>query len=198
MHNPSFILWILIAYLIGSIPTGYWIGRLQGIDLTKVGSGSTGATNVLRNVGKISAILTLLIDMLKGLLPVYFSILFNWNNILICFIAIACIIGHSKSIFLKFKGGKSSATGLGIVMAISWQTALIIFCIWIVVVWFSKYSSLGSIIAVPLTPLLLYFFKKPMAYIVFTIFAAIYIIVIRHMDNIKRLLSGTEPKIGTN
>ena len=111
-------------------------------------------------------------------------------------VAIFCIIGHSKSIFLGFKGGKSSACGLGLLIALSWKVALIIFLIWLVVVGISRYSSLGSIIAVPLAPLFLYLFHKPILYVVLTIFAAVYIILFRHMENIKRLIKGTEPKIG--
>ena len=194
----SLFIWIIIGYLSGSIPTGYWIGKLKGIDLTKIGSGSTGATNVLRNVGKGAALITLLIDVLKGFLPVYFAINLQPCTFLVSCVAISCIIGHSKSIFLKFKGGKSSATGLGILTAISWQVSLITFLIWLTVVFTSKYSSLGSIISIPLVPLWLYLFHKPIAYVVLTIFAASYIVLIRHRDNIKRLFQGTEPKIGKN
>ncbi len=111
-------------------------------------------------------------------------------------VAVFCIIGHSKSIFLKFKGGKSSATGLGIVIALSWTVALITFLIWVSIVYLSKYSSLGSIIAIPLVPLWMYIFHKPIPYIGLTIFAAVYIVLIRHRENIQRLIKGTEPKIG--
>ena len=190
------LIWITIGYLSGSIPTGYLIGRLKGIDLTKIGSGSTGATNVLRNLGKGPAIATLLIDALKGFLPVYFSMKLQPSALLVVMVSLFCIIGHSKSVFLSFKGGKSSATGLGIVFALSWKVAVITFLIWIVVVTVSKYSSMGSIIAVPLAPVGMYFFHRPTPYVVFTIFAAIYIVLIRHRDNIKRLINGTEPKIG--
>ena len=192
---PAFI-WILIGYFSGSIPTGYLIGRLKGIDLTKIGSGSTGATNVLRSLGKGAALTTFLIDILKGFLPVYFSMRLQECAFLVVMVGIFCIIGHSKSIFLRFKGGKSSAVGLGILTALSWEVALIIFLIWLSVVGISKYSSLGSIIAIPLAPVLLYLFHKPVLYIVLTVFAAVYIVLIRHRENIQRLIKGTEPKIG--
>ena len=191
-----FLIWILIGYLSGSIPTGYWIGKLKGIDLTEIGSGSTGATNVLRNLGKRAALATFLIDVLKGFLPVYFSIKLQPCTFLTAMVAVFCILGHSKSIFLGFKGGKSSAVGLGIVIALSWQVALIVFLIWLSIVGISKYSSLGSIIAVPLAPLLLYLFHKPIPYVVLTAFAAVYIVLFRHKENIQRLINGTEPKIG--
>ena len=191
----DYLIWILAGYFFGSIPIGYWIGILKGIDLTKTGSGSTGATNVLRNLGKIPALMTLIFDALKGFLPVYFAIRFQGNDLIVFFTAMACIIGHSKSIFLKFKGGKSSGTGLGILIALSWQVAIIIFSTWVIIVLTSKYSSLGSVIAIPLAPILLYLFHKPMPYVLFGISAAIYIVLFRHRENIKRLLNGTEPKI---
>ncbi len=189
-------IWITIGYLSGSIPTGYLIGKLKGIDLTKIGSGSTGATNVLRNLGKGPALITLIIDALKGFLPVYFAIKLQPCTLLVTMVAVFCIIGHSKSIFLGFKGGKSSAIGLGILIALSWKAALITFLIWIIVVGISKYSSLGSIISIPLVPLWMYLFHKPFLYILITIFAAVYIVLIRHRENIQRLIKGTESKIG--
>ena len=192
----EYIFWILISYLSGSIPTGYWLGKLKGIDLTQIGSGSTGATNVLRNLGPPAAILTLFVDVLKGFLPVFFALTLQNNDLVVMFAAVACLIGHSKSVFLKFKGGKSSATGLGILIAISWQAAAITFFIWLVVVGMSKYSSLGSIISVPLVPLWIYLFHKPMIYVYLAIFAAVYIVLVRHRENIQRLFKGTEQKIG--
>ena len=196
--NPIllFIIWISVAYLSGSIPTGYWLGKLKGIDLTTISSGSTGATNVLRNLGKGPALLTLIIDVLKGFFPVYFASKFVPCSITVVCVGIFCLIGHSKSIFLKFKGGKSSATTLGVMFALSWQIAIISFLIWLVVVYTSKYSSLGSIVAGPFVPFWFYLFHKPLAYIVFSIFAVIYIVFIRHKENIQRLFKGTEPKIG--
>ena len=192
----SLFIWIIIGYLSGSIPTGYLIGRLKGIDLTKIGSGSTGATNVLRNLGRGAALTTFTVDILKGFLPVYFSIKLQPCTLLVTMVAVFCIIGHSKSIFLGFKGGKSSAVGLGILIALSWKVALITFLIWISIVGISKYSSLGSIISIPLAPVWMYLFHKPIPYIVITVFAAVYIVLIRHKENIQRLIKGIEPKIG--
>ena len=193
----EYLIWLLIGYLFGSIPSGYWIGRLKGIDLRSVGSGSTGATNVLRNVGKFPALVTFVLDVLKGFLPVYYSYKFTSNDYITILVAIVCIIGHSKSIFLNFKGGKSSATALGILIGISPVVALISFSIWLLVVVVSKYSSLGSIVAVPLAPIWFYFFHLSKVYIWMGIFIAVYVVLVRHRDNIKRLLNGTEPKIGS-
>ena len=192
----DYLVWVLIGYFSGSIPIGYWIGRLKGIDLTQIGSGSTGATNVLRNIGKIEALITLICDALKGFLPVFFAMKFQENNLIVLLVSMTCIIGHSKSIFLRFKGGKSSATGLGILVAFSWQAAVIVFSIWLIIVFTSRYSSLGSIISIPLTPVFLYLFHRPMPYVLFGVFAAVYIVLFRHRENIQRLLNGTEPKIG--
>ena len=189
-------IWLVVGYLSGSTPTGYWIGKLKGIDLTEIGSGSTGATNVLRNLGMWPALLTLVIDVLKGFLPAYFALKLQSNDLIVVLVGIACLIGHSKSIFLPdFKGGKSSAVGLGILIAISWQAAAITFAIWVVVVGISKYSSLGSIISVPLTPLWIFLFHRPMIYVWLCIIAAIYIVLIRHRENIQRLIKRIEPKI---
>lgn len=197
----DYIFWIVTGYFSGSIPTGYLIGKLKGIDLTRIGSGSTGATNVLRNVGKIAALITLVIDVLKGFIPVYLVMSYFCRGgvtppLLVVLVGLASILGHSKSVFLKFKGGKSSATGLGILIAISWQVAVISFLIWIVVVFTFRYSSLGSIITCPLVPLWMYLFHMSNVYILFTVVIAVYIVLVRHRDNIKRLIKGTEPKIG--
>ena len=191
----DYLLWFLTGYISGSLPFGYLFGKLKGIYLTNIGSGSTGATNVLRNLGIWPALFTLIFDIGKGFMPVYLALKFQSNDLVILFCAVSCILGHSKSIFLKFQGGKSSATGLGILIAICWQAAVITFLIWLVVVITSRYSSLGSIISIPLTPLWLYLFHKPLIYVVLTIFAAVYIVLIRHRENIKRLIKGTEPKI---
>ena len=197
----DYIFWIVTGYFSGSIPTGYLIGKLKGIDLTRIGSGSTGATNVLRNVGKIAALITLVIDVLKGFIPVYLVMSYFCRGgvtppLLVVLVGLASILGHSKSVFLKFKGGKSSATGLGILIAISWKVAVISFLIWIVVVFTFRYSSLGSIITCPLVPLWMYLFHMSNVYILFTVVIAVYIVLVRHRDNIKRLIKGTEPKIG--
>lgn len=196
MEALILIICVVLGYIAGSIPTGYWLGKMKGIDLTKVGSGGTGATNVLRNLGKGPAIATLIIDVLKGLLPVYFSLKYTGCHLVGVLVAASAILGHSKSIFLKFKGGKSSATGLGVFLALSWKPALFCFIIWIIVVVTSRISSLGSIVALPILPIVLIINKEPMSYIVFASIAATYIVFIKHKENIKRLIAGTEPKIG--
>jgi glycerol-3-phosphate acyltransferase PlsY len=196
VFHKADLIYLLAGYLLGSIPLGYWLGKLKGIDLTKEGSGSTGATNVLRKIGKVEALITLLFDIGKGFFSAYLVMKFNRGELVVLLTSMACIIGHSKSIFLGFKGGKSSATGLGILIAICWQAALITFLIWLLVVYITKYSSMGSIVSVPLSGVWIYLFSKSLIYTFFAVFASVYIVLIRHRENIQRLLNGTEPKIG--
>ena len=195
----KFLLFILLAYLIGSIPTGFIIVKLfKNIDIRTVGSGSTGATNVKRVMGKNWFFLVMILDAIKGALPVILSILFvsKFSNIGLCPVlsAIAVILGHSKSIFLNFTGGKSVASGVGTILALNWQVGLIVFLIWSIIAWFSKYISLASMIALLLSPLLMYLFKQPIAYILYTLLGAIYIVYL-HRENISRLIKGNENKV---
>ena len=193
------LLVIIGAYLIGSIPTGYIIVKLfTGQDIRTVGSGSTGATNVKRVMGKKWFFIVMILDAIKGALPVVLSVLFTtaFKNIglLPVLAAVFAIIGHSKSVFLKFTGGKSVASGVGTLLALNWQAGFIIAVIWALITWFSKYVSLGSIIALALAPVIMYFLKSPLAYVVYALIAAIYVIYL-HRENIKRLKEGTENKV---
>jgi len=190
---------VLIAYLIGSIPTGYIIVKLfTGQDIRTIGSGSTGATNVKRVMGKKWFFIVMLLDALKGALPVILAKLFVTVFVSIGLVpvlcAIAVILGHSKSIFLNFSGGKSVASGVGTIIALNWQVGLIIAAIWAVVTYLSKYVSVGSIIALSLSPFLMYLFEEPAAYVGYCILGAFYIIYL-HRQNIKRLLKGEENRI---
>ena len=190
---------ILGAYLIGSIPTGYIIVKLAtGQDIRTIGSGSTGATNVKRVMGKKWFFITLLLDALKGALPVIlaklFATTFTEIGLLPVLAAVAVILGHSKSIFLKFTGGKSVASGVGTILALNWMVGLIIAAIWGIITYTSKYVSLGSIIALAISPVLMYLFKQPVAYIVYCALGAVYIIYL-HRSNIQRLIKGEENKV---
>lgn len=190
---------ILTAYLIGSVPTGYIIVKLAtGQDIRTIGSGSTGATNVKRVMGKKWFFITLLLDALKGALPVVLAKIFATSftdiGLLPVLAAIAVILGHSKSIFLKFTGGKSVASGVGTILALNWIVGLIIAAIWGIITYTSKYVSLGSIIALALSPLLMWAFNAPVAYIVYCALGAVYIIWL-HRTNIQRLIKGEENKV---
>ena len=193
------ILVVVIAYLIGSIPTGYLIVKaFTGQDIRQVGSGSTGATNVKRVMGKKWFFITLLLDAFKGALPVIltcsFTSSFKSIGLLPVLAAVAVIIGHSNSIFLNFTGGKSVASGVGTILALNWQVGLIIAGIWGVITYTSKYVSLGSIIALALSPFIMWYFKAPVAYICYCGLGALYIIWL-HRANIQRLVKGEENKV---
>lgn len=190
---------VLGAYLIGSIPTGYIIVKLfTGEDIRKTGSGSTGATNVKRIMGKKWFFIVMFLDAFKGALPVLiakiFSTVFASSGLVPVLCAIAVIFGHSKSIFLGFSGGKSVASGVGTILALNWQVGLIIALSWSIITYVSRYVSVGSIIALSLSPIFMYLFKAPIAYIFYCILGAIYIIYL-HRENILRLVNGTENKV---
>lgn len=195
----QFALVIAASYLIGSIPTGYIIVKLfTGQDIRTVGSGSTGATNVKRVMGKKWFFIVMLLDAIKGALPValtaYFASAFANIGLLPVVAAICVIIGHSKSVFLNFTGGKSVASGVGTLIALDWQAGIIIAAVWGVVTWVSRYVSLGSIVALALSPLIMWFLNAPAAYIGYAVLAAVYVIYL-HRENIKRLKEGTENKV---
>ena len=193
------VLVIAASYLIGSIPTGYIIVKLfKGEDIRTIGSGSTGATNVKRVMGKKWFFIVMLLDALKGALPViltvYYASALVEIGLLPVLSAIFVILGHSKSVFLGFTGGKSVASGVGTLLALNWQAGLTIAAIWAVVTWVSKYVSLGSIVALALAPILMWVLNAPIAYIIYALIAAIYVIWL-HRENIKRLKDGNENKV---
>ena len=190
---------LVSSYLIGSIPTGYIIVKsFTGQDIRNIGSGSTGATNVKRVMGKKWFFITLLLDAFKGALPVVltsiFAKTFTEIGLLPVLAAVAVIIGHSKSIFLKFTGGKSVASGVGTILALNWQVGLITAFIWATITFFSLFVSVGSIIALAFSPILMWRFGAPSAYVVYCALGALYIIWL-HRGNIQRLIKGEENKV---
>lgn len=185
----------LSAYLLGSIPNGLVFGKMiWHIDLRKYGSHNIGATNAWRTLGKIPGFLIFLLDFLKGAISVYIGIELVGTPLVAVLAGIFAIVGHSCSLFLKFRGGKGVATGLGVIVMMMPLPALLVFLIWLVVVKFSGYVSLGSIIAAALVPFFAWHFGFPLEYICFGLLAAVFIII-RHRANITRLLNGTESKI---
>jgi glycerol-3-phosphate acyltransferase PlsY len=185
---------LLLAFLIGSIPFGIIIAKAKGVDLKKVGSGNIGATNVLRSIGKYPALLTLLGDVLKGTAAVALGRYFGSGPVFEGLVGFCAILGHNFSLFLGFKGGKGVATSFGVLSIYSPQTALFTFIIWIIVVMATKYSSLGALVAFGLLPLSILFFDHNDKIIIAVLITVL--IFMRHKDNIKRLLSGTERKMG--
>lgn len=190
---------LILAYIIGSIPTGYLIVKAKtGQDIRTIGSGSTGATNVKRVLGKKWFFIVMALDALKGALPVILAKIFVTAGVSLgiapVIAAIAVILGHSKSCFLGFKGGKSVASGVGTILALNWLVGLAIAIIWGIITYITKYVSVGSMIALFISPFLMYFFGAPIAYICYCALGAIYIIYL-HRENIKRLINGNENKV---
>ncbi|MCD7879314.1 MAG: glycerol-3-phosphate 1-O-acyltransferase PlsY [Candidatus Gastranaerophilales bacterium] len=191
---------VIISYIIGSIPTGYIIVKaIKGIDIRTVGSGSTGATNVKRVLGKKWFFIVMFIDALKGALPVmyahrYLNFVDELNGLSPVLAGLGAIIGHSKSVFLKFTGGKSVATGVGVLIGLCWQAGLSVALIWGIITYISKYVSLGSVIAISLSPIIIYAFNQNLYYVGFAAICAVYV-VIMHKPNIIRLLEGKENKV---
>ena len=188
---------LCLCYLLGSFPTGFLIGKyLKNIDLRKIGSGSTGATNVLRNVGKWPALFVFIIDVLKGFIAVKISYVFISESIYEVLAGSLAVSGHIWPIWLKGKGGKAVATGLGIFIALSWQVGLASFGIFLLVLSFSKFVSLSSITASFLLPIFMFLNlgKMDHPYFIFSVLVAI-LIIGKHKTNIARIIKGIEPKI---
>jgi glycerol-3-phosphate acyltransferase PlsY len=188
----------LFAYLLGSIPFGYLIVRWQrGIDVRATGSGSIGATNVMRNLGIMGFVATFILDVGKGVLAVLLASKMTMGNpTWVAAAACAAVLGHCFPVWLKFRGGKGVATGVGVFIAIApWQVilVLVIFAL-VVAIW--RYISLGSIIATAAFPVLAYIMKHPPRQAVFGAAVAAAIIIARHHANIVRLIKGTESKVG--
>lgn len=185
------ILYLLGTYLIASIPFGYIVGKLFGKDITKEGSGNIGATNVTRTIGKKAGALVLLLDMLKGFIPVYFAKHIFWDTKYIALVAVVAVMGHCFSIFMKFKGGKGVATGFGVLLALSAKTALIVFLLWLGVFLVSGYVSLASVFSASLSWIVFFYIERDM-YLTTAVFISSLIIIMKHSSNIERLMQGTE------
>ena len=191
------ILILFLCYLLGSFPTGFLFGKyLKNIDLRKIGSGSTGATNVLRNVGKWPAFFVFIIDVGKGLLAVKIAQYYTNQNLLEVLAGISAIAGHIWPIWLKGKGGKAVATGLGMFIALSWKVGFASLGIFLIILAKSKIVSLSSISAAVFLPLLMFFVMGTTNHPYFIISSVVSLLVIwKHRTNIRRLLKGEESKI---
>lgn len=202
----------LLAYCLGSFPTGYLVGRVVGgFDIREQGSGSTGATNVLRTLGKGPALIVFVVDVSKGvaavlsmrllwpLLESTFSTMselpFLTVDWMVALGAIAALLGHSRPIWLGFRGGKSVATGLGILFAMQWPVALAALGTFAVVLGLSRIVSLSSMAAAGMMAIAMFLLGAALPYLLFALLGAGFV-VLRHRTNIDRLLAGTEPRIG--
>ena len=195
MTSIFFIL--LVSYLLGSFPSGFLYAKnFKGIDIRYVGSGSTGATNVLRNIGKWPALIVFILDVLKGFIAVKIAYFLLSENIFQVLAGLFAITGHIWPIWLKGKGGKAVATGLGMFIALSWQVGLASFGTFLMIVSVTKVVSLSSITAALLLPLYMLRYTGTFNHS-FTLFSFIVSIIViwKHRSNIKRILKGKEPKI---
>ena len=183
----------LTSYLIGSIPFGVVLARAQRTDIREQGSGNIGATNVARVLGKKAGLLTLLGDMLKGLLVVFGASLLYEKPLVIALAGLMVFLGHLYSIFLKFKGGKGVATSLGLFSYIMPWVTLCAVGVFSACLWISGYVSIGSIMAAISLPLFAIYFKLPLPYIYLAAIVGLFTLQ-KHYDNILRLIEGTETK----
>jgi len=185
---------ILAAYLIGAVPTGVILTRLVGgEDVRKAGSGNIGATNVYRVAGKKLGVLTLVGDILKGLVPVLLADRAGFAAGGVALVAAAAFIGHCYPIYIGFKGGKGVATALGIFLVLSPPSVLCVLLLFIFLVWKWRYVSLGSISAAGLIPILVLLFEGSASLFAASLFIG-GMVIWRHRSNIERLLAGTENK----
>ena len=189
------ILLIILSFLLGSVPFGIILAKTKGIDLRRVGSGNIGATNVLRSIGKWPAVLTLLGDILKGTLAVAAGRYFGVEPLYEGLMGISAILGHNFSLFLGLKGGKGVATSIGVLIIYTPKVAFFTVVLWVMIVFFTKYSSLGAIVSFGLLPINIVIFDYDKTKVLVTVLISLFILM-RHKDNIKRLLKGTERKIG--
>jgi acyl phosphate:glycerol-3-phosphate acyltransferase len=186
---------IPFAYLLGSIPAGYIVGTLAGVDVRTAGSGNVGATNVARVVGKRQGVLTLFADAAKGFVPVFIAAQLNSDATAIAFVAIAVFLGHLYPVFLRFKGGKGVATALGIFLTLAPIATLVLIAIFVTVVLSSRIVSLSSIIAAAAAPVVLWLLSYSLTLVGLSLFLAV-MVILRHRANIRRLRAGTEPRFG--
>ena len=191
----DYLLMSVLSYLVGSIPSGLILGKLfWHTDLRKYGSHNIGATNAWRTLGKVPGIIVFLADSLKGQAGVLLGLSLVGTPLAAVIGGLLAIVGHSFSLFLRFHGGKGVATSLGVLTMLMGNVTLIVFALWLTIVYMTRYVSLGSVVAGVLTPILAALFAYPMEYIVFTVIAA-FLVIVRHHENIKRLMDGTENKI---
>jgi len=196
------LLVLFLGYLLGSFPSGYLAGRIiKGVDIRSLGSGSTGATNVLRHIGKRAAITVFLIDVLKGILSILLVKNLLLNDSWQVAMGLSTLIGHIWPVWLNWKGGKAVATGLGIFLGLSWQVGLATLGVFILMLTLFRIVSLSSVTASIALPLIMFLsFNNSDISLPFLVISllAMTLVIWRHRENIIRLIKGKEPKIGQN
>jgi len=194
------LLILFLGYLFGSFPSGYLAGRIiKGIDIRSLGSGSTGATNVLRHIGKRAAITVFLIDVFKGVISILLAKYFLLNDSWQVAIGLSTLIGHIWPVWLNWRGGKAVATGLGIFLGLSWQVGISTLGVFIIMIALFRIVSLASVSAALSLPLIMFLsFKTSSISLPFLLISllAMTLVIWRHRENIIRLMKGKEPRIG--
>lgn len=190
----------LLGYVFGSLPNGLWIVKFfYKIDIRNYGSKNIGSTNVFRTVGVKPAVCVLILDILKGVIPLMIATRIltgseQYMHYFVVLTALGALLGHNYSLFLHFKGGKGVATGLGLFAYLQPMGALAGFVVWLVIVIITRYVSLGSIVGAICAAVMGFIWHYPLPYSLFGTLAALFVII-KHKDNIHRLLNGTESKI---
>lgn len=191
----DYLIITILGYLIGSIPNGLIIGkRLYNVDLRQFGSKNIGATNAFRTLGLWPAFWIFLTDAAKGVIAVQLANMIVGTPIALLIAGIASIAGHNWSVFLHFTGGRGVATGLGVIAVLVPKVTILIFLVWAVIVYATRYVSLASIVAAVLVPIFMIMMGDRIEFLYFGIIAALFVVV-RHKPNIERLLKGQELKI---
>jgi acyl phosphate:glycerol-3-phosphate acyltransferase len=192
-----YLILVGLAYLFGSISSALVLCRIAGYpDPRRQGSGNPGATNILRLYGKKAAAITLAGDLLKGLLPVLIGRALHAPDMILAGMGVAAFLGHLYPIFFQFKGGKGVATFIGILYGLAWQAGVAFMLVWIMIAATFRYSSLSALVATALSPVLVFISVPSYAYSAATLLMAGFIFW-RHQANIRKLLTGTERKIGS-
>ncbi|MEK7989433.1 MAG: glycerol-3-phosphate 1-O-acyltransferase PlsY [Thiotrichaceae bacterium] len=186
---------VIAAYLLGSFSSAVVVCKLMGYaDPRTLGSGNPGATNVLRHGGKKAAIITLILDMLKGVIAVLLAKFLTDHSLFVALSALAVFLGHLYPIFFNFKGGKGVATALGVLLALHWMVGVGAILTWLIMAFGFRYSSLAALITAAMTPVYMYWFSGVEYYIIANVIITA-LIFWRHQSNIRKLLNGTEGKI---
>ena len=190
----KFIILFIVAYLVGSIPNALWIGKVfKGLDVRNYGSGNVGATNASRVLGWKLGVLVLSLDVLKGAVFVYIAKLINLDDIYLVLVSLAPILGHSYSIYLKFKGGKAVATSLGVFTVLVPKVILVLLVIFLITVFLTQYVSVASITVALLLPIFTFILYNNTIYTIFSLIIGL-LVVCKHKSNIINLINGKEDK----
>ena len=196
----AYVIAIVAAYLIGSIPFGFLVGKMRGVDVRTVGSKNIGATNVFRTVGRKWGLLAFALDFLKGFIPTFLALRYaraSGDAFLACLplaTGVACVAGHMFTCFMKFKGGKGFMAGFATIWFVDWRMTLAAMGVFFVVLFVSRYMSVASCSAALFCPIMLAFLNPESIWVELLAIAAAALVIIRHHENFAKLMKGTESK----